>query len=114
MGAPFLARVYTAERKLFSYRPLVEVYVGVLMLLIDWLFFLYSLAIIIRTLLPWFRVSPYHPIMRFLVQITEPLLAPLRRHIRLGMWDITPMIALIILWVVELIVKQIIQTLLML
>ena len=88
---------------------------SVLLLLTDWVFFLYSLAIIIRSLLPLFRVSPYHPVMRFLIQITEPILAPLRRHIRpIGMWDITPMIALLIIWVANLIVKQIIQTLAML
>jgi YggT family protein len=85
------------------------------LLLTDWVFFLYSLAIIIRSLLPLFRVSPYHPAMRFLIQITEPILAPLRRHIRpIGIWDITPMIALLIIWVANLIVKQIIQTLAML
>jgi YggT family protein len=89
--------------------------VSVLLLLTDWVFFLYSLAIIIRSLLPLFRVSPYHPAMRFLIQITEPILAPLRRHIRpIGIWDITPMIALLIIWVANLIVKQIIQTLAML
>ncbi|MFL7791087.1 MAG: YggT family protein [Anaerolineae bacterium] len=88
---------------------------SVLLLLTDWVFFLYSLAIIIRSLLPLFRVSPYHPAMRFLIQITEPILAPLRRHIRpIGIWDITPMIALLIIWVANLIVKQIIQTLAML
>jgi YggT family protein len=93
----------------------VEVHVLVLLLLIDWIFSLYAFAIILRTLLSWLRVSPYHPVMHFLTQITEPILAPLRRHIRpIGIWDITPMIALIILWVVELIIKQILQTLAML
>ena len=88
---------------------------SLLLSLTDWVFFLYSLAIIIRSLLPLFRIDPYHPVMRFLIQITEPILAPLRRHIRpIGMWDITPMIALLIIWVANLIVKQIIQTLAML
>ena len=83
------------------------------LLLVDWLFLLYSIAIIARVLLPRFNVSSYHPVMRFLIQITEPLLAPLRRHIRpIGMWDITPMIALVILWVVELIIEQILMLLL--
>ena len=86
-----------------------------LLSLIDWLFFLYSLAIIVRTLLPRFRVSPYHPMMHFLTQITEPLLAPLRRHIRpIGMWDITPMVAIVILLVAELIIKQVLRMLIML
>jgi YggT family protein len=40
--------------------------------------------------------------MQFLVQITEPLLAPLRRHIPpAGGLDFTPMVALLILWLLE-------------
>ena len=52
-----------------------------LLQLINWIFKLYSLAFIVRVLLSWFRVSYYHPIARFLMQITEPMLAPLRRYI---------------------------------
>lgn len=74
----------------------------VLLRLINFLFTLYSLAIIARALLPWFRVSYYHPVMRFLIQVTEPVLAPLRRYIRpMGGLDFTPMVALLILWVLE-------------
>jgi uncharacterized protein YggT (Ycf19 family) len=48
--------------------------------------------------------------MNFLVQITEPLLALLRRHIRpIGIWDITPMVALIIVWVAHLIVIRVVE-----
>lgn len=78
--------------------------------LIDLIFFLYALAIIARTWLPRLGISPYHPVMDFLIRITEPLLAPLRRHIRpIGMWDITPMAAIIILLVVEQIVKLVLK-----
>jgi YggT family protein len=74
--------------------------------LVDWLFTLYALAFVARSILTMIRISPYHPVMNFLIQITEPLLAPLRRHIRpIGMWDVTPMAAIIILLIVEQIVK---------
>jgi YggT family protein len=70
--------------------------------LIHILFTLYSIAIIIRVLLSWLRVSYYHPAVRFVIQITEPLLAPLRRYIPpMGGLDFTPMVALLILWIVE-------------
>lgn len=73
--------------------------------LIDALFGLYSLAIIARVFLSWMRVDPYHPLVRFLYQITEPLLAPLRKHIPpVGMVDISPMVALFVLWIVQRIV----------
>ena len=86
-----------------------------LFILIDWIFTLYALAILARSILTMLRVNSYHPVMNFLVQITEPLLAPLRRHIRpIGIWDITPMVALIILWVAHLIVIQIIKMMAML
>jgi YggT family protein len=75
---------------------------AVLLRLINVIFTIYSLAFIARALLPWFRVSYYHPVMRFLVQITEPLLGPLRRYIRpVGGIDFTPMVALLLLWFVE-------------
>ncbi|MBN1811865.1 MAG: YggT family protein [Anaerolineae bacterium] len=81
-----------------------------LLILVDWIFTLYALAIITRSILTMLRVNPYLPVMNFLIQITEPLLARLRRHIRpIGIWDITPMVALIIVWIAHLIVIQIIR-----
>ena len=69
---------------------------------IDVIFNLYSFAIIIRALLPWFGVSNYHPVMIFLIHITEPLLAPLRRYVPLmGNLDFTPMVGLLVVWLVE-------------
>ncbi len=70
--------------------------------LVHLIFTLYSIAIVIRVLLSWFRVGYYHPAVRFIYQITEPVLAPLRRYIPpMGGLDFTPMVALIILWIVE-------------
>lgn len=86
--------------------------VVVLLRLINVAFTLYSFAIIARALLPWFRVSPYHPVMRFLIEITEPLLAPLRRYIPpVGGLDFTPMVALLILWVIEQLLRTLLVTL---
>jgi len=77
------------------------------------LFSLYSLAIVLRALLPWFRIDTYHPVMRFLVQITEPLLAPLRRYVpAVSGLDFTPMVALIILWAVEQLLRVLLTVLL--
>lgn len=57
-----------------------------------------AIVIFVRAILSWFAISPYEPIMVFLYRITEPILAPLRRIIpRIGMIDITPVIAIIIL-----------------
>jgi len=48
-------------------------------------------AIVIRAVLSWFPIRPDNPILVILHQITEPILAPLRRVVpRMGMFDITP------------------------
>jgi len=62
---------------------------------------LYELMIFARLIMTWFVVS-YGKRMRFLIRTTEPLLAPLRRMIPLvGMFDVSPIIAFVILWVVQ-------------
>ena len=77
-----------------------------LLWLVNTFFALYSFAFIARAMLSWFQGGYYHPVGRFLVQITEPLLAPLRRYIppTSGL-DFTPLAALIILWLVEQVVR---------
>ena len=53
--------------------------------------------------------------MRFLIQITEPILAPLRRRIRpMGGIDFTPMAALLVLWIVQMLVDRLLRTLIVL
>ena len=80
--------------------------------LIDLLFGLYSLAIIARVFISWMRVDPYHPIVQFLYQITEPILAPLRNRIPpVGMVDISPMAALFLLWILQRIVTLLLVSL---
>ena len=86
--------------------------VGVILRFLHLLFTLYSFAFIARAVLSWFRVSYYHPVARFLIQITEPVLAPLRRYIpTMGGLDFTPMVALILLWIVEQILQLLILAL---
>ncbi len=59
-------------------------------------------AIFIRALLSWVNPDPYNPLARALDQITEPILAPLRRVVpRIGMVDLTPMIAIFILFAIR-------------
>ena len=77
---------------------------------IDLFFFLLSLAILARVLLSWVRVSPYHPAVEFLYRITEPILAPLRRIIPpVGMVDISPIIAMLLLQIIQQVVVAIIR-----
>ena len=61
------------------------------------------IAIFIRVILSWIPMggSQSSPLVAIIYQITEPVLAPLRRIIpRFGMFDFTPTVALIILFAI--------------
>ena len=63
---------------------------------------LYTLLIIIRIVFSWGMLSYTNRLMRFLVDVTEPLLGPLRRTIPpLGWLDISPIGAILILWLFQ-------------
>jgi YggT family protein len=55
--------------------------VTALAFLVQTVFGFYILAVILRFLLQWVRADFYNPLVQFLVRITNPLLAPLRRII---------------------------------
>ncbi|MBI3914370.1 MAG: YggT family protein [Chloroflexi bacterium] len=76
----------------------------------DLLFNIFIFAIIGRALLSWFPIDRYNnPLVNLLDQVTEPILAPLRRFIPPlgGMMDITPIVAIIILQVLQSLVQRI-------
>jgi YggT family protein len=72
-----------------------------LLYFLDVLFQILFWAIIGRALLSWFPVRPGNPFYQLalvLHQITEPILGPLRRVIpTIGMIDISPIVALLLL-----------------
>jgi YggT family protein len=82
--------------------------VGFVVTFLDLLFTILGFAIIARALLSWIQIDPYNPIIQLLYQITEPILAPLRRYIPPigGMMDITPIVALIILQILQAIIDS--------
>lgn len=58
-------------------------------------------AIIIRSLMSWFTIDPKNILVNVVQTITEPILAPLRRILpRLNMFDLSPMVAIILLYVI--------------
>ena len=77
-----------------------------LLVVVNVLFRFASLAILARVILSWLpmagmRVDPYHPLIRFLYQITDPILNPIRRFSTFGMIDFSPIVALILLEIVQ-------------
>jgi YggT family protein len=59
-------------------------------------------AIIARAILSWFDRGMRNPISQILVQLTEPIIAPIRRFVpQAGMIDFSPLVALLILLVLR-------------
>ena len=60
-----------------------------------------TVAIFLRAIVSWFPIAPQNPLVQMLIQLTEPVLAPIRRIMpRIGMIDLTPMVAIILLQVI--------------
>jgi len=67
---------------------------------------LVSLVVIIQSVLTFF-MSPYDPIRHFLDRIVNPLLAPIRRIIPpVGMLDLSPLILIILLQVIDVLIRS--------
>ncbi len=70
--------------------------------LINLLFTLMIFAIFGRVIMSWVSPRGGDPLSNFLIQITEPILQPIRRVIpSMGMFDLTPMVALILLTIIQ-------------
>jgi YggT family protein len=65
-------------------------------------FQLFELLIFARILLSWINADPYNPMVQFLHRATEPFLAPIRERLpSMGMFDLSPLIVIVIAMVVH-------------
>ncbi len=70
------------------------------MAILSQLLSLYSAIIIVRALISWVSPDPRNPIVRLLSQVTEPVLAPLRRLVPprvFGGLDLSPILAIVLI-----------------
>lgn len=80
--------------------------------IVDIAFQLYIWLIIIRVVLSWIKHNPYQPIIRFVYEVTEPYLRLFRGIIPpIGMIDISPLIAFLVLNIAQRFVLWILGTL---
>ncbi|ACN13611.1 conserved hypothetical protein [Desulforapulum autotrophicum HRM2] len=65
---------------------------------LDWGLSLFMWIIIARAVLSWVNPDPYNNIVRFITNVTEPVLYQIRRRVPfdLGGLDISPIIAILI------------------
>ena len=54
-----------------------------------------EMAIIIRCIMSWFRPNPYHPLVRKLYELTDPILRPFQGIFNFGGMDLSPILALL-------------------
>lgn len=67
---------------------------GLIGLLVSWAFGVLQIALIVRVISSWFRLSEFSGWIRWSVVLTEPILRPIRRFLpNFGMIDISPIVA---------------------
>ncbi|GIX34472.1 MAG: membrane protein [Lysobacteraceae bacterium] len=66
--------------------------------LLDLLLYLFFWLILVRVVASFFATDTYHPVFPLLMQLTEPVLAPLRRWLpALGPFDLSPLLATLLI-----------------
>lgn len=59
---------------------------------------LFSLLILARILMSWVQVDRFNPVVKLIFDLTEPILAPIRRVLpQAGMFDFSPMVAILLM-----------------
>ena len=65
-----------------------------------------------RIVVTWLPVDPYHAAVQFLVQATDPILAPFRKiPLQIGVLDLTPIFAFVAIFFVRNVLVSIFLTL---
>ena len=77
--------------------------------ILDMVLNLYTWIIIVRALLTWVNPDPYNPIVRFLYNVTEPVLGWVRRRVPIvfGGLDLTPLLVLLVIYFLRLYVVRV-------
>ena len=67
----------------------------------------YIWVVIARALISWVNPDPYNPIVRFLYNVTEPVLRPVRRILPMGIGiDFSPLIVIAVIYFLQIFVVK--------
>jgi YggT family protein len=69
--------------------------------LLEYVLWAYMWVIIIRALLSWVNPDPWNPIVRFLYQVTEPVLRPIRRRLPFTGIDFSPVVVILVIYFLQ-------------
>ena len=81
----------------------IQYFLQALARLVNFVLWAYMWIVIIRALVSWVNPDPYNPVVRFLHQITEPVLRPIRDRLptwQLGL-DLSPLIVILIIYFLQ-------------
>jgi len=73
------------------------------MYLVNLFFQIYILLILIRALISWVPHNRFNPVIMFIYEATDPILAPVRKGLppnSLGI-DASPIVAILLLWILN-------------
>ncbi len=66
---------------------------------------IYIWIIIIGAIISWVNPDPYHPVVRTINRLTEPVLKPIRRIIPpIGGLDFSPVVAIFLVYLIQILV----------
>ena len=83
-----------------------------LALLVNGVFTILYWLLFARIVISWFPVDPFHNVVQFLFQVTDPILAPFRRlPLQIGMLDLAPLVAFMTLFFLRNVLVNILVTL---
>lgn len=76
--------------------------------ILDLVLNIYMWLIIARAILSWVNPDPYNPIVRFLYNVTEPVLSYLRRRVPMvfGGLDLSPLIVIAVIMFLRIFLVQ--------
>lgn len=79
-----------------------------LAVVIDYVLFFFMIIVIARAVLSWVSPDPYNPIVRFIHNVTEPVLYQVRRRIPaiFGGIDFSPVLVILIIYFLQIFIVK--------
>lgn len=94
---------------MFIFTSLFGALIGIFNVLLT----MYFWVVIISALMTWVRPDPYHPVVRFLRAMTEPVFYRIRRampFVMIGGFDLSPVVVLLVIQFLQLFLAYLVSS----
>ncbi|MFZ5428369.1 MAG: YggT family protein [Thermodesulfobacteriota bacterium] len=88
-------------------------FMGAVVGIINILLTMYFWVVIISALMSWVRPDPYHPVVRFLRAVTEPVFYRIRRlmpFVMVGGFDLSPVVVILAIQFVQMFLTYLVSS----